>query len=82
MGDRYDLIVKCECGEIDDDVWYAPTCGCISWTCPKCGKIIDLEEYSGIDAEGCANTNEGIKCVKELKKDLKKRLKKQKEVKR
>ncbi len=71
MGDRYTLTVKCECGEIDDDVWYAPTCGCMTWKCPKCKKIINLEEYGGIDAEGCANTKEGVKAVKELKKKIK-----------
>jgi len=68
MGDRYYLTVKCKCGEIDDDCYYAPTCGFITWKCPKCGKVIDLEEYSGIDAESCANTKYGIKAVREFKK--------------
>jgi len=71
MGDRYDLIVTCECGEKDNEVWYAPTCGCMTWKCLKCGKVIDLEEYSGIDAEGCANTNEGVEAVRKLKKEIK-----------
>ncbi len=66
MGDRYTQTVNCKFGLIDDDVWYAPTCGFIDWTCPKCKEIIDLEEYSGIDAEGCANTKYGIRAVKEL----------------
>ncbi len=71
MGDRYDLIVTCECGYKDYEVWYAPTCGCMTWKCPKCKKVIDLEEYTGIDAEGCANTNEGVEAVRELKKEIK-----------
>lgn len=73
MGDRFNLIVKCKCGYIDDEVYYAPTCGMITWECPKCKRVIDLEKYSGIDAEGCANTEFGVKAVKELKKKLKKR---------
>lgn len=68
MGDRYVLDVKCKCGYIDEDVWYAPTCGALFWKCPKCKEVIDLEEYSGIDAEGCANTEHGIKLIRELKK--------------
>jgi len=69
MGDRYTLQVKCpECEYVDDDVWYAPTCGCMTWKCPKCKLIVDLEKYSGIDAEGCANTEEGVKSVREQRK--------------
>lgn len=71
MGDRYYLTVECECGEKDGDVFYAPTCGFITWDCPACGKVINLEEYSGIDAEGCANTDYGVRAVRELKKELK-----------
>ena len=69
MGDRYLLTIKCKCGEIDDDVYYAPTCGFMVWVCAKCKKMINLEEYSGIDAEDCANTEEGIKYVQRLKKE-------------
>lgn len=76
MGDRYTLIVKCECGYKDDDVYYAPTCGFMTWTCPKCKKIINLEEYSGIDAESCANTEIGYDFIKEQKNKLKGDLKK------
>lgn len=62
------LIVKCpKCGFVDDDVWYAPTCGCIEWACPKCKKVVDLEKYTGISAEGCASTEYGLKAVKKLK---------------
>jgi len=72
MGDRYTLSVTCECGEKDDDVWYAPTCGFMTWTCPKCKKVIDLESYSGINAEGCASTEYGIKAVQEQKSKMEK----------
>ena len=68
MGDRYYITVVCECGYKEDDVYYAPTCGFLYWTCPKCKKEIDLEENSGIDAEGCASTQYGIDAVQDLKK--------------
>ncbi len=39
MGDRYELIRDCAyCGETEDEVWYAPTCGSLGFTCEKCGK--------------------------------------------
>lgn len=72
MGDRYTLVVKCKCGFKDDDVWYAPTCGCITWTCPNCKTVTNLEEYSGIDAEGCASTEAGIREVRKLKAKIQK----------
>lgn len=71
MGDRYILKVICKCGEIDEDVYYAPTCGFMVWECPKCKTVINLEEYSGIDAEGCANTSEGVESVRMLKVEMK-----------
>ena len=71
MGDRYTLQVECKCGYKDDDVWYAPTCGFLYWTCPKCKKEIDLEKYSGIDAEGCASTEYGIAGVRQQKEEHK-----------
>ncbi len=55
MGDRYILTVKCKCGFLDDDVYYAPTCGFIDWKCPECGEVIDLERYTGISYEDCSN---------------------------
>jgi phage FluMu protein Com len=74
MGDRYTLSVKCPgCGYEDDDVWYAPTCGYMAWQCPKCKKEVNLEEYSGIDAMGCANTSYGEKFVEEQRERLRKR---------
>ena len=55
MGDRYILTVKCDCGKVDEDVYYAPTCGFTHWKCPNCGNIIDLEVYSGITYEYASN---------------------------
>lgn len=72
MGNRYILVVRCKkCGFIDNDVWYAPTCAVMTWCCPKCSHITDLEEYSGIDAESCANTDAGVKSVRRLKEKIK-----------
>lgn len=59
MGDRYILTVICGCGKVDDDVYYAPTCGFTHWKCPTCGKVTDLELYSGITYEE-ASTKERI----------------------
>ena len=69
MGDRYILTVTCKCGFTDTDVWYAPTSGFLTFKCPKCRKITDLEEYSGIDAEGTANTPEGAAEVRRMLKE-------------
>ncbi len=80
MGDRYYLDVTCPFCKHEQDgngdemfmgVWYAPTSGFITHDCEKCGKTINLEEYSGIDAEGTASTEYGAKVVKELKPTLK-----------
>lgn len=71
MGDRYTLTVKCKCGNVDDDVYYAPTSGFMTWKCPKCKRVVDLEKYSGIDAEGTANTEYGVSAVKEQRKKMK-----------
>lgn len=58
MGTRYFLTVVCECGNKMEDVYYAPTCGFITTTCTECGKIIDLEAYSGISYEEASNLDE------------------------
>ena len=56
MGDRYFIDVVCPiCGAIENDVYYAPTCGAVEWTCPDCGEILDLEEYTGISKEEASN---------------------------
>lgn len=72
MGDRYTLTVKCKCGFVDDEAYYAPTSGFMTWKCPKCGKITNLEEYSGIDADDCASTEYGARFVQEQRKRMKK----------
>lgn len=69
MGERYVLTVKCDCGHIDDDVFYAPTCGFLDWKCPNCEKVIDLEEYSGIDAISTARTSYGVKAIEEARNE-------------
>ncbi len=56
MGDRYFIDVKCrECGYEEEDVYYAPTCGIVSWECPECETVMDLGEYSGISYEDASN---------------------------
>ncbi len=56
MGDRYILTVECpDCGYIDDDVYYAPTCGFVNWECPECGKVVCLEKETGISYEDASN---------------------------
>jgi len=59
MGDRYIITLVCPgCGVIDDDVYYAPTCGFVKWQCSECGHVVDLEEYTGISAAGTSNADE------------------------
>lgn len=39
MGDRYELVRNCiYCGEVEEEVYYAPTCGFLTFKCQKCGK--------------------------------------------
>jgi transcription elongation factor Elf1 len=39
MGDRYTGNFKCEyCNTLNEDVWYAPTCGAYTFKCAKCGR--------------------------------------------
>lgn len=50
MGDRYELILDCTyCGKQNEDIWYAPTSGSMTFKCEKCGKInfikSDLKAY-------------------------------------
>lgn len=57
MGTRYFLTVTCpECGCVDDNVYYAPTCGFTEHTC-NCGHITDLEEHTGISYEDASNAD-------------------------
>lgn len=58
MGNRYILSVKCpDCGTVDDDAYYAPTCDFVEWTC-ECGTVVDLEELTGISYEEASNAAE------------------------
>jgi len=58
MGDRYILTEVCpECGFVDDDVYFAPTCGFVEWTCPQCGRVVDLIKQTGITAEQASNAD-------------------------
>jgi len=39
MGDRYNLTKECiYCGNTNDEVYYAPTCGFLTFICDKCKK--------------------------------------------
>lgn len=45
MGDRYIITVTCQkCSYIDNDVYYAPSCGFTQWTCPQCHSVYEIEE--------------------------------------
>lgn len=64
MGTRYLLSVECpKCKIIDDDVYYAPTCGFLTFKC-KCGYEIDLEKYTGISYENASNASEIAEIIK------------------
>ena len=70
MGDRYILTVKCvKCGEVEEDVYYAPTCGFTEWKCPKCGHVTDLAEFTGISYKEASNLDKIKKLVDEIKED-------------
>jgi ribosomal protein S27E len=59
MGDRYFIPVNCpDCGYIDKEAYYAPTCGFLTWTCPNCKHVVDLEELTGISEEDASNAAE------------------------
>ena len=52
MGDRYELDLNCAyCKELNKDIWYAPTCGAISFNCSKCKKENFIKEFQSIKAE-------------------------------
>ena len=50
MGDRYELTKNCVyCEALNKDVWYAPTCNSVTFTCEKCGKenfIVSDEDFT------------------------------------
>ena len=59
MGTRWILPVTCpKCGFADDDVYFAPTCGFVSWRCPKCECEVDLVALTGISYEDASNADE------------------------
>lgn len=66
MGTRYFLQITCpKCGVHDNDVYYAPTCGFVTWEC-ECGHEIDLEEWTGISYEEASNATEIAKMLEEI----------------
>jgi hypothetical protein len=67
MGDRYFITVKCECGHVENDVYYAPTCGFTTYKC-KCGKVTDLAAYTGISYEDCSNRDAIAKACQKIRK--------------
>ena len=39
MGDRYTMDLDCAyCEHRNENVWYAPSCGSLSFKCEKCGE--------------------------------------------
>jgi len=76
MGDRYFLTVICpKCGHVDDEVYYAPTCGFVDWKCP-CGHVVDLGELTGISYEDASNATGIAALVNDLGRKPKPRRKK------
>ncbi len=67
MGDRYFLSIVCpKCGNKDEKVYFAPTCGFVEWKCPKCGFMVDLVEKTGITAEMASNKEEIAAMIKDV----------------
>jgi len=59
MGDRYVLTLTCPgCGAVDDEVYYAPTCGFVEHRCPVCGRVTDLGELTGVTYGDASNLAE------------------------
>ena len=66
MGTRYLLTVKCpKCGKVEHDVYYAPTCGFVEYTC-QCGHVIDLQEETGISYDDASNRAEVEAAVEDI----------------
>jgi len=67
MGDEFFLEITCpDCGRVDSDVCYAPTCDAIVHQCP-CGYVTNLAEYTGIRCEDASNRIEMTKMISEMK---------------
>jgi len=74
MGDRYLLTVECpKCRNIEKEVYFAPTCGIKTWTCLGCGKIVDLEELTGITEEDASNKAELEYIIETFKEKMEKK---------
>ena len=59
MGNRYFLKMTCDrCGAMEEDIYFAPTCGFTKWKCPGCGLSVNLIKHTGITAEMASNTDE------------------------
>jgi len=59
MGTRYILEVECpECGFLDGDVYFAPTCGFTEWKCPKCDSVVNLVERTGVTPADASSADE------------------------
>ncbi len=59
MGDRYVVEITCpNCGNMDENAWYAPTSGVVNWVCPECGYSVDMAQYTGISYEDASNAGE------------------------
>ena len=50
MGDRYYLDLDCAyCGELNKEIWFAPTCDSFDFNCIKCKKLNFInEEFKAI----------------------------------
>jgi transposase-like protein len=67
MGDRYYITVQCPiCKAEEEEVYFAPTCGFVSWTCPKCSHEVDLCEETGISYEDASNVDLIAEVVKSI----------------
>jgi hypothetical protein len=66
MGTRYVLEMECEkCGVVDDDVYFAPTCGFVEWQC-ICGHVVNLSKHTGISHEEASNINVIENTIKDM----------------
>ena len=64
MGNRYFITVQCpHCPTIENDVYYAPTCGFVDWNCPDCNTRVNLEKYTGISYKDASNEKEIRKAI-------------------
>jgi len=96
MGDRYELIKACAyCGEVNEDIWYAPTCGSFTFDCEKCSKEnfintdFEVKKMSDVtyddvywavnNASNMMDEKQIEECAKDYWKAIQKQVKKKKE---